>query len=259
MGLRIESACNCNIGRVRVNNEDNFYFAGRILPVENKGLKASVSLEAPLSGEVVFGIFDGMGGEKFGEEASYAAAKTAVEKREELSGYVLPARDCLNSLLDAMNRAVCGRAEELKASRMGTTAVMMLFSGNYAYVANLGDSRAFRLRNGELLQLSVDHTDAAFLQGQGIAGRRPRLTQHLGIPPEEMVLEPYIAKGEIREGDRYLLCSDGLTDMLSNMEICALMNEAGSICSLTDKLVEAALEKGGRDNVTVIAVQVYDR
>lgn len=259
MGLQIESACNCNMGRVRENNEDNFYFAGRILPVKNRGLKASISMEAPLSGEVVFGVFDGMGGEKFGEEASFAAAKTAMESRKEFSEYVLPARDYLTGLMDAMNRAVCRRAGELKASRMGSTAVMMLFSGNYAYVANLGDSRAFRLRDGELLQLSRDHTDAAFLQGQGIVGRCPRLTQHLGISPEEMVLEPYIAKGEIRAGDRYLLCSDGLTDMLSNMEICALMNEGYGICELTDKLVAAALEKGGRDNVTVIAIRVRDR
>ena len=132
----------------------------------------------------------------------------------------------------------------------------MLFSGNFAYVANLGDSRAFRLRNGELLQLSADHTDAALLQGQGI--RKPRLTQHLGIWPEEMVLEPYIAKGEIQAGDRYLLCSDGLTDMVSNMEICTLMKETGSICHLTDRLVAKALEKGGRDNVTVLAAQIQE-
>lgn len=256
MGLRIEAACNCNTGRVRTNNEDNFYFAGRTLPAENRGLRASVSTEAALSGEVVFGVFDGMGGEKYGEEASFAAARAMKEGSEGLSEYVLPARDCLNGLMDAMNLAVCNRARELKASRMGSTAVVMLFSGNFAYVANLGDSRAFRLRNGELLQLSVDHTDAALLQGQGI--RKPRLTQHLGIWPEEMVLEPYIAKGEIQAGDRYLLCSDGLTDMVSNMEICTLMKETGSICHLTDRLVAKALEKGGRDNVTVLAAQIQE-
>lgn len=258
MGLRIEAACNCNTGRVRTNNEDNFYFAGRMLPVENRGLSAGVSMEAALSGEVVFGVFDGTGGEKYGEEASFAAARAAKEGREGLSEYVLPARDCLNRLMDAMNLAVCRRARELKASRMGSTAVVMLFSGNFAYAANLGDSRAFRLRNGELLQLSVDHTDAALLQEQGIVGRKPGLTQHLGIWPEEMVLEPYIAKGEIQPKDRYLLCSDGLTDMLSNMDICALMKEEGSICRLTDRLVAAALEKGGRDNVTVIAAQIQE-
>ena len=147
MGLRIEAACNCNTGRVRTNNEDNFYFAGRMLPVENRGLSAGVSMEAALSGEVVFGVFDGMGGEKYGEEASFAAARAAKEGREGLSEYVLPARDCLNRLMDAMNLAVCRRARELKASRMGSTAVVMLFSGNFAYAANLGDSRAFRLRN----------------------------------------------------------------------------------------------------------------
>lgn len=257
MGLRIEAACNCNIGRRRANNEDNFYFAGRTLPSENRGLKASVSMEAPLSGEMVFGVFDGMGGEKYGEEASYMAAKTAKESLEKLSEYVYPPRDCLNRLLDAMNGAVCQRARELKASRMGSTAVMMLFTGSFAYVANLGDSRAFRLRNGELLQLSEDHTDAKFLQSQGITGRKPGLTQHLGIWPEEMVLEPYIAKGEIQDRDRYLLCSDGLTDMLTNVDICTLMKEEGDICHLTDRLVAAALEKGGHDNVTVIAAEIH--
>lgn len=257
MGLRIEAACNCNTGRRRANNEDNFYFAGRTLPLVNMGLKASITMEASLSGETVFGVFDGMGGEKYGEEASYIAAKAAKEWQEGLSEYVLPPRDYLNRLLDAMNRAVCGRAGELKASRMGSTAVMMLFTGNFAYVANLGDSRAFRLRNGELLQLSQDHTDARFLLEQGITNRKPGLTQHLGILPEEMLLEPYIAKGEVQAGDRYLLCSDGLTDMLTAVDICTLMKEESGICHLTDKLVAEALEKGGRDNVTVIAAQIH--
>lgn len=259
MAFRIEAACGCNVGRRRAGNEDNFYFDGRILPRDNDGLRTAAGMEEVLKRELCYGVFDGMGGENYGEEASYLAAETAKGSAKRLADFLYPPKKYLTDLVEEMNGAVCRRAEELACSRMGSTAVMLYLSGRFAYVCNVGDSKAFRLRRDEFLQISRDHTDAVFLEEQGIRGRKPSLTQHLGIWPQEMVLEPYIAKGELQDGDQYLLCSDGLTDMVGNVDICAVMKETEDVRECVDLLIRKALENGGRDNVTAIVIRVRER
>ena len=86
MAFKIQAACGCNIGRRRTNNEDNFYFDNRLLPKENRGLKTAVMIEQPLEREQCYGVFDGMGGESYGEEASFLAAQTAKEHQKILAG-----------------------------------------------------------------------------------------------------------------------------------------------------------------------------
>lgn len=258
MAFRIEAACGCNMGRRRTNNEDNFCFDNQLLPKENKGLKTAVAIEQLLEHEQCYGVFDGMGGESFGEEASFLAAAVAKNSEKRLADFIYSPRQYLTDLIQKMNETVCQRSEELGSGRMGSTAVLLYLSGNYAYVCNVGDSRAFRLRQDEFLQISEDHTDARFLTEQGITGRKPSLTQHLGIWPDEMVLEPYVAKGELQDGDQYLLCSDGLTDMVSNAQICAAMKETPEAGKCVERLIREALENGGRDNVTVIVVRIKE-
>ncbi len=256
MAYRIEAACGCNIGLRRTNNEDNFIFDNRILPKVNKGLKASVVTEQELRRELIYGVFDGMGGESYGEEASFLAAATAKNSEKLLADFIYPPKKYLTDLIAQMNEEVCRKSEALGSGRMGSTAVLLYLNERFAYICNVGDSRAFRLHRDGLQQISQDHTDAAFLAAQGVVGRKPSLTQHLGIWPEEMILEPYVAKGELEEGDQYLLCSDGLTDMVSNVEICAIMKEAPDAGACVDRLIAAALEAGGRDNVTAISVRI---
>jgi protein phosphatase len=151
-----------------------------------------------------------------------------------------------------LNAAVVARQRELCTERMGTTMAAFCFSHGYVYVCNLGDSRAYRLREGEFMQLSADHVE----KREGQTKKKAPLTQHLGIAPEEFLIEPYIAKGEIKSGDQYLLCSDGLTDMLSNLEIDEIMTGTDTAESCVQKLVDAALKKGGRDNVTAIVCRI---
>ena len=258
MAFKIQAACGCNIGRRRTNNEDNFYFDNRLLPKENKGLKTAVAIEQMLEREQCYGVFDGMGGESYGEEASFIAAAVAKNSEKLLADFIYPPRQYLTDLVLKMNEMVCDKSEQLGSGRMGSTAVMLYLSGEYAYVCNVGDSRAFRLRRDEFLQISENHTDARFLAEQGIKGRKPSLTQHLGIWPDEMVLEPYVAKGELQDGDQFLLCSDGLTDMVSNAQICAIMKEHEDVRHCVDALIAKALENGGKDNVTVILVRVKE-
>ena len=248
----LDAACLCNTGKVRKNNEDNFFFDGRCLEAENDGLKHPVTMTKTLWREVCVAVFDGMGGENFGEYASFAAADRMQYMTRKLKDYFIPERKFLNRMCLTINEAVVAKQQEYCTDRMGSTMVALYFSHGYVYVCNLGDSRAYRLRNGEFLQLSEDHVE----KREGQQRKKAPLTQHLGIDPENFLIEPYIAKGELERGDQYLLCSDGLTDMLSNLEIDEIMCVSLSAEECAQKLVDAALEKGGRDNVTVIVCRI---
>ncbi len=248
----LDAACLCNTGKVRKNNEDNFFFDGRCLEEDNNGLKHPVTMTKTLRRELCLAVFDGMGGENFGESASFAAADCMQHTTRKLKDYFIPERKFLNGMCMRINEAVVAKQQELCTERMGSTMVALYFSHGYVYVCNLGDSRAYRLRSGEFLQLSVDHLE----KREGQTKKKAPLTQHLGISPENFLIEPYIAKGELKHGDQYLLCSDGLTDMLSNFEIDEILNCCASTEECAQHLVDAALEKGGKDNVTVIVCKI---
>lgn len=250
MAYILEAACFCNTGKVRKNNEDNFFFDGRCLPETNEGLKHPVSAVNTLCKEYSVAVFDGMGGENFGEAASFAAASGMQSITRRLKDYFFPERRFLADMCTKLNERVLARANELYTSRMGSTMVALYFSHGYIYSCNLGDSRAYRLRDGEFLQISEDHVEKRDNK------KKTPLTQYLGIVPEDFLIEPYIAKGELQRGDQYLLCSDGLTDMLSNLEIDEIMTRAETAEGCAKQLVDAALEKGGRDNITVIVCRI---
>ena len=256
MKYDLEAACHCHVGRIRSNNEDNFYFDDRILMQENRGLKKAISIRVSCTERfATFGIFDGMGGEEDGQVASYLAADSYREKCHMLEYYVVPPKEFLQAGISNMNDTVC-RTAESNLNRMGTTATLLYFCEDEIYVCNVGDSKGFRLRTNELLQISEDHTDAKLLAAHGIKNRNPHLTQYIGIAIEEMLLEPHVEKGQVLPGDQYLICSDGLTDMLSNIEICSILQESISAKESAEKLVSAAVESGGRDNISVIVVRV---
>lgn len=116
-----------------------------------------------------------------------------------------------------------------------------------------------------MLQISTDHSIVAQMVRMGslteeearVHPKRHQITQHFGIMPEEMVLEPSVVESTaIEVGTRYLLCSDGLTDMLTNDEIATFMAKSGDVETIVDELVEKALERGGKDNVTVVIIEI---
>lgn len=252
MGFVIEAACGCNKGKIRKNNEDNFYFDGKCLEVENDGLKNPAYIETPVKRGLSYAVFDGMGGENFGEVASFVAARQMQQTERALGDYLISEKKYLNRLSMSLNEAVLQAKREQFTDRMGTTMVSLCFSGRYVYVCNIGDSRAYRLRDGEFLQISEDHVERRSVREH----RKAPLTQHLGIDPEDMLIEPYIAKGELKKGDMYLLCSDGLTDMLTDLEISCLMSDTVDTETCVSSLVQAALDKGGRDNITAIICRI---
>lgn len=251
MKYTIEAACSCHTGKIRHNNEDNLFFDGRCLEADNTGLSNPVGFEEPLRSGLAMAVMDGMGGENYGELASYAAAREMQLLQQKKADFLVSGRKYLRELVSRMNDAVLKQKQALCTEHMGTTFVSLYFSGRYVYVCNLGDSRAYRLRSGAFQQLSKDHIE----KRPGETHKAP-LTQHLGISPEDMLLDPYIAKGEIRSGDRYLLCSDGLTDMLSNFEIADILSSHDDLQKCVQELIDAALKQGGRDNITVILCKI---
>ena len=248
----IQAACGCHIGKVRRNNEDNFWFAGKCLEVENCGLECPVLFEDRIRDGLCIAVFDGMGGENFGEYASYSAARRLQLAKRPFLNYFTCGEKAFEKLIIQMNEAVVEVQKKMLTCQMGTTMVGLYFFGRCVYVGNVGDSRAYRLREGELLQLSLDHV----ARRPNCENRKAALSQYLGLDFDEVQIAPYIIKEEIRCGDVYLLCSDGLTDMLTDLEIKRIIDESSDVDNCVRELIHAALDRGGRDNVTVIVCKL---
>lgn len=254
MDFYLEASCGCNVGRLRKNNEDNFYFNGQILPQENKGIDIPMCQRVNQE-TVCYAVFDGMGGEADGQIASYLAANTFQKDCESIERGGLLSESFFSSVVNHMNNAVYLKAEQLN-NHMGTTAAMIGFCEDSIYLCNIGDSRIYRFRQGRLTQISMDHTESIppFLRNS--ANRKPRLSQCIGISPEELVLEPYIAQGSAKMDDIYVISSDGMTDMLSEQEILNILNNTENVVTCVEKLIDKSLMNGGKDNVTVIVIKV---
>lgn len=255
----LEAACRSDAGKKRKNNEDNFCFNGVCMDSDSPEAPRTLVLRPRDSASQdgsFFAVFDGMGGGDYGEVASYTAAKSACGFFVE-QDRVEP-HDVTESL-----REYCGEANgevfragsSLGTEQMGSTLAALYFLDGQAWVCNLGDSRCFLAREGRLEQLSVDHTDAEEMNAHHITGRKPYLTQYLGIDPSELRIEPHVKRVRLSEGDIFLLCSDGLTDMVPLPEIEQILLARSAPREAVEALVGAALEAGGRDNITVMVFQ----
>lgn len=236
--------CLSDIGKARQINQDNFIADGAYLRNHDAHMPAPLSGEFDGKTPLLLGIFDGMGGEESGETASLIASECAA--KADLSDD--PIEGLLNLCQNA-NYHICEFARENGISSMGTTGAMLAFTKDGIALCNIGDSRIFRLAEGQLTQISVDHT-APFS-----VGGKPPLSQNLGIPPEELRIEPYVARGQYQNGDIFLICSDGLTDMVSTEEITDILSGTDFDMAVK-RLVDTAIKNGGRDNVTVIVCRV---
>lgn len=254
MAYQIEYAYTCHIGKIRNNNEDNFWCCGDSLEAQNQGLSHIRSGCMKQSEYPLLAVFDGMGGESCGEMAAFLAAescgkhyKTAKEAIQE------EPENFLNRLCETMNQAICDYGRMNKIGSMGTTAALLAFSDEAVYSCNLGDSRIYRSDHEKFYQISEDH-----VLGRSLFGKAP-LTQYLGMEEENLQLEPSISRQEIKTGDRFLLCSDGITDMLSDGEIADILSRDIPVADTVEILVDRALKKGGRDNITVILCEITEQ
>lgn len=254
MGYAIEMACISHKGKVRDKNEDNFYFQNNILDMEHGSMSGMLTDTVTAEKVKAVAVFDGMGGENAGEAASY----TAAEKFREICRIPRVEKSILLHITETLNRQVCWKAEQGRLGHIGTTATILFFHTEYAYLMNVGDSPAYILRGGSLKLISEKHTDEKALRLSGLKNRHPVLTQFLGMPREEILLDPHIVGMGMRNGDVFLICSDGLTDMVPEPVIQKVLIEQKKTTQMIQILLEQALSAGGKDNVTMICCKVSD-
>lgn len=245
MAYRVEYFCVSHTGKCRKNNQDNFYCNGEYLYFRNDGLRKILHGEKTIKDVALFGVFDGMGGEECGEMASYLAA-------ENIAGFDFGKKDPENELIAycrAANADICRYTKEQRLTSMGTTAAILLLDKKKISLCNIGDSKIFQLSRRKLQQISYDHVSKVMV------GNKPPLTQNLGIPEEDMVISPYTSSGNYRDGDVYLICSDGLTDMLDTQEIKNILEQQDRKAAAR-ALLQQALDNGGKDNVSFIVLYI---
>ena len=250
MVYNIEYAYTSNIGKVRKNHEDNFWCDGDFLPAVNSGMEGVTSGIIKAEEIPAFAVFDGMGGESCGEMAAAAAAEAFdTYYQDNRKDFADDPRMFLLELGKYMNSRVCGYASDHNIISMGSTAASVLFGRDWYAASNLGDSRIYVCRKGKLEQVSTDHV---FMGGNF---RKAPLVQYLGLEESDGVLEPSFVRGNLEEGLRILLCSDGVTDMITDEELCKMLSAEEGIAEITGAVLEKALENGGRDNTTLILLQ----
>ncbi|BBX85526.1 PP2C family protein-serine/threonine phosphatase [Mycolicibacterium aubagnense] len=237
MTLVLRYAARSDRGLVRANNEDSVYAGARLLA-----------------------LADGMGGHAAGEVASQLVIAALAHLDDDEPGGDLLAK--LNDAVHDGNAAIAAHVEaDPELEGMGTTLSAILFAGTRLGMVHIGDSRGYLMRDGELTQITKDDT---FVQTLVDDGRITAEEAH-SHPQRSLIMkaltghevEPTLTMREVRAGDRYLLCSDGLSDPVSHETIQAAM-QIPDVVDCADRLIELALRGGGPDNVTVVVADVVD-
>ena len=234
--MKLASGARTDVGRVRTGNEDSYF------------------VDSPL-----FVIADGMGGHAAGDVASATAVEVIQDKRSEISA---ADPQTLSDAIREANRAIWSRSsDDTNLRGMGTTCTMILVDDARAQVAHVGDSRAYLFHDGEIRQITDDHTLVGRLVREGKlqpeeAARHPQrsmITRALGVDED---VEVDLFSLPLEEGDRLMICSDGLSGMVSEEEMTEVLNSESDPQRAADVLVDKANDAGGEDNITVIVVDV---
>ena len=253
--FRCRLACTSDVGLRRARNEDNFFFFQNVMKRDHRSSDGVLVADTTTDELIVVGLFDGLGGELEGEVASYAAASRLNEMRHSL---LAPEPAYATDAFRQMQAAIVLVREQLKLSSIGTTANLLLLRGETALSGNVGDSPAFLMRNGTLHPIYKSDTDERLLKELGL-DRKPQLTQFLGIDESDIPLEPHLFRFRLSSGDRILLCSDGLTDMVSHSTLVQEMRAIRDPADLAVSLLELALDAGGKDNITIIVCDIWGK
>lgn len=239
MNIYVDYVARSDVGLARSNNQDSAYAGPHLLV-----------------------LADGMGGPAGGDIASSVAVAHLVALDEDTH----PADDLLPLLRDALESAheeLMDRAQEdPELAGLGTTCIAILRSGNKLGMVHIGDSRAYLLRGGILTQVTKDHTYVQHLVDEGQLTpeeaehhpHRNMILRALGDTEGEVQLDESIR--EAREGDRWLLCSDGLSGLVAHDTIEDTLTSEKSLAACADRLIDLALRAGGTDNVTVVLADI---
>ncbi|MBO1751207.1 Stp1/IreP family PP2C-type Ser/Thr phosphatase [Actinotalea sp. BY-33] len=241
MTIALRYAARSDVGLVRANNQDSAYAGPHLLVVA-----------------------DGMGGHAGGDVASSVAVAHLAPLDDEAHG----PDDALDELGKAISTAhdeLLQRAEENpELAGLGTTVTALLRTGNKLAMAHIGDSRAYLLREGELTQVTTDHSFVQHLVNTGKitpeeAEHHPQRSVLLRVLGDfDMEIVPDLSVREARAGDRWMLCSDGLSGVVSNDTLAETLRGVADVDACADTLVELALRGGAPDNVTLVVGDVVE-
>jgi protein phosphatase len=241
--VQLAVAARTDVGRIRAGNEDSLYADA----TPSRGL---------------FIVADGMGGHAAGEVASAMAVQIIARELDGLSAHAADAAERMERALREANRAIFERtARESDKAGMGTTASVLVLAGESYLIGQVGDSRVYRLRDGELEQLTRDHSyvqeqvDAGLLTPEQ-AKYHPYSNVITRCVGANASVEPDLFSGDVRPGDVFLLASDGLTGMVDDRRLKLLLSSKANPARVVDALIAEANGRGGLDNITAVLVQV---
>ncbi|MCU0958949.1 MAG: protein phosphatase 2C domain-containing protein [Pirellulaceae bacterium] len=259
-----------HVGQVRTRNEDHFAV------VRRKRSREILATNVPLQDvemaddeAYVLIVADGVGGEGFGDLASQLAIRAGWESASRAASWLMRRDDLREGEIERQVATVARAIQQafLTHSRdnprlagMATTWTCAYIIGYDAIVAHVGDSRAYHCHDGRALQITRDHTLAEEMRQSGLPPDQSRkfrsvLTRAFGGEAEEVV--PDIYELQLADGDAVLLCSDGLSNLLSDVELAQWAQVHGDPQVLCDELLRQALDRGAPDNVTVVVARVF--
>lgn len=234
-----------DVGKVRKKNEDSVFLSDEKVEILDN----------------LYIIADGMGGHNAGEVASSSAIEYFIDYLK--TNKVQLDTEC--TLLDgifSLNKKIYDRSKnEIEHKGMGTTITLCTIKDNVAYFGHVGDSRAYLISKGEITQITTDHTYVNEMVLKGLMTKeqaiidpsRNLVTRAIGIG--ETVMVDYIEK-EVSKGDIIVMCSDGLSGMISDEKINDIIQNSSDIESCSTTLINEALQNGGTDNISVILIYV---
>jgi len=249
--MRLKIAALTDAGCLRTNNED-IGLVHEELVCDNP---VQVIMNTKTDSPVVIAVADGMGGHNGGEIASQIAVERLIEWRRQLASDAdfNGATESFSEWVKVTDRYIREAGEQdVSLKGMGTTMVGLAFTSNTIFAFNIGDSRLYRFRDNWIRQISKDHSVQNLTDDPGVPSNL--IYNSLGAGNGAFA-DYFDLRDSIRDNDLYLLCSDGLTDMVTEDRIEDMLKSGAS----ARQLVDEAKEAGGRDNITVILVWVYDK
>jgi serine/threonine protein phosphatase PrpC len=267
MQVTVDLGAATHPGRVRTNNEDSYIVARASRCFETLQTNLHPGEIPHWSAERAYGlaVADGMGGCAAGEVASHLALRAVVEHVLRTADWIMrdpcahgeKIEERMNERFAAASASISKQATRNPAwSGMGTTMTLAVSTGRCLFLGHVGDSRAYLLRGDQLRVLTRDHSFAQMLADAGEISKQEAAVHHM-----RNVLLRFLGSGPVtadvshlsmESSDQVLLCTDGLTDMVPEPDICKVLLSAADAQAACDQLVAAALAAGGKDNITVV-------
>lgn len=242
-------------GIVRENNEDNIYVDGQY--VSDTSVASSTFYVDDSRDCHTLAVCDGVGGASYGELASLSVVKTLqqCELNDDFDAF---------SWVEKFNSAVLAEKTLRETNEMGSTIALARFEEDTLFYVNVGDSRIYYYNGDDLEQLSKDHTRIQVMRDAGILNEalsskyEHQLTQYIGITEDEFIVEPSVGNKKLQAGDVIVLCSDGVTDVLSHSDLLEILkiNQNLEPEELLNKIFDKAIEKKTKDNISIIVAKV---